>query len=279
VIELKENLKINKDQILYVMPGTTILMFPDVSIHSKGKVLIDGTKKKITIKSKYLHIPWGNISINSQNSNGSILKNLSVSGGSVSNIENVRYSGMISLFWNEGILLENLVVSDNKKGDDTIHFSNSKGIIKNLKILNCFGDCIDFDYSQYSLSNLNIDNSINDGLDFMESNINGKNIKIKNSGDKAVSAGEKSTIKINGITIENSLIGIAVKDLSRVDLNNVYFTNNSVAIDIYRKNWRYYKEGEVTMKNFHFTNNALDILTTDLSTLKFDTKGLILKKR
>ncbi len=279
VIELKENLKINKDQILYVLPGTTILMYPEISIHSKGKVIIDGTKKKITIKSKYVDSPWGNISINSKNSNGSILKNLSVSGGSVSNIENVRYSGMISFFWNEGILLEDLIVSDNKKGDDTIHFSNSKGIIKNLKILNCFGDCIDFDYSQYNLSNLNIVNSINDGLDFMESTIYGKNIKIKNSGDKAISAGEKSTIKIKGITIDNSLIGIAVKDLSRVDLNNVYFTNNSVAIDIYRKNWRYYKEGEIFMQNFHFTQNALDILTTDLSALKFDTKGLIVKNK
>ena len=33
------------------------------------------------------------------------------------------------------------------------------------------------------------------------------------------------------------------------------------------------------MQNFHFTQNALDILTTDLSALKFDTKGLIVKNK
>ena len=279
VVELSKNLKIKKNQVLKILPGTTILMYPEVSIYSMGKTFIDGTKSKIIIKRKNKHKPWGVISINGDESNGSVLKNLSVTGGSSASIENIKYSGMISFFWNKNILIENLDVSNNQKGDDTMHFSNSKGIIKNLDVSKCYGDCIDFDYSQYHLENLKITNSGNDGLDFMESKIEGNNIKITKAMDKGISAGENSIIKIDDIVIRDSLIGIAVKDLSNVSLENVEFNKNSVAVDIYRKNWRYEKEGVLNLNDFQFNYNILDISTVNPNALKFDTKNLdIIKK-
>ncbi len=279
LVELNRNLKIKKKQVLNILPGTTILMHPGVSIYSKGKMFIDGTKDKIIIKRKNKDKPWGIISINGQGSNGSVLKNLSVSGGSSAIIENINYSGMLSFFWNKNILIENLVVSNNQEGDDTIHFSNSNGIINNLNVSKCFGDCIDFDYSQYNLKNINIDNSGNDGIDFMESKIEGNNIKVTKAMDKGLSAGENSRINIDDISISSSLIGIAVKDLSNVYLKNVDFNKNSTAVDIYRKNWRYKKEGELNLNNFKFNYNNLDIATENLDSLKFDTKNLNIIKR
>ncbi len=278
-IEIKENLKIKKDQILNILPETTVLMHPGVSIYSKGKTIIDGTKGKITIKRKNQDEAWGVISINSEGSDGSVLKNLSISGGSSAIIENTKFSGMLSLFWNKNIIIQNIEVTNNQIGDDTIHFSNSKGIIKNLDVHKCFGDCIDFDYSRYELENLNINKSGNDGLDFMESTINGNNIRISDAMDKGISAGENSKINIKNVIINNSLIGVAVKDLSKVLLDNVDFYKNSVAIDVYRKNWRYKKEGEINLKNFKFSDNVLDISTINLNALKFDTNNLnIIKK-
>ena len=278
-VELTKNLMIKKNQILNILPNTTILMSPGISIYSKGKTIVDGTKGKIIFKRKDQNKAWGVISISGKESNGSILKNLSISGGSSAVIENIKFSGMLSFFWNNGILIQNLEVSSNQIGDDTIHFSNSKGAIKNLNVSKCFGDCIDFDYSQYNLKNLNIIKSGNDGLDFMESNITGNDIKISEAMDKGISAGENSKININNIIINDSLIGLAVKDLSKVFLNNVDFNKNSVAIDIYRKNWRYGKEGEIDLKNYKFINNDLDISTIDLNALKFDAKNLnIIKK-
>ena len=278
-IELSKNLKVKKNQVLNVLPGTTILMHPGVSIYSKGKTFFDGTKNKIIIKRKDKYQPWGVISINGDGSNGSVLKNLSVSGGSSAIIENTKFSGMLSFFWNKKILIEDLIVSNNQTGDDTMHFSNSEGYIKNLDVSKCFGDCIDFDYSEYDLKNLNIANSGNDGLDFMESKIKGNNIRITKAKDKGLSAGENSRINIDDIDISSSLIGIAVKDLSNVSLDKVNFNKNSVAIDIYRKNWRYKKEGKLSLKNFEFNYNNLDISTVSLDSLKFNIKNLnVLKK-
>ena len=279
IVELKKNLKIKRNQVLNILPNSTILMYPNVSIYSEGKTIIDGTKGEIIIKRKNNNKPWGVISINGNRSNGSVLKNLSVSGGSSAFIENIKYSGMISFFWNNKILIENLVVNNNQVGDDTLHFSNSSGIIKNLDVSKCFADCIDFDYSNYNLENLKINKSQNDGLDFMESRIKGKDIIISNALDKGISAGENSKITLNNINISYSLLGIAVKDLSRVSLDNVVFNKNSVAVDIYRKNWRYKKEGELNLNNYKFYDNILDISTINTNALKFDTKNLSIEKK
>lgn len=113
----------------------------------------------------------------------------------------------------------------------------------------------------------------------MESRIKGKDIFIINALDKGISAGENSKITLNNINISNSLIGIAVKDLSKVSLDKVVFNKNSVAVDIYRKNWRYKKEGELNLNNFKFNNNILDISTININALKFDTKNLSIEKK
>ena len=113
----------------------------------------------------------------------------------------------------------------------------------------------------------------------MESKIEGNNIKVTKAMDKGLSAGENSRINIDDISISSSLIGIAVKDLSNVYLKNVDFNKNSTAVDIYRKNWRYKKEGELNLNNFKFNYNNLDIATENLDSLKFDTKNLNIIKR
>jgi len=278
-VELVRNLNIKKNQVLKILPGTTLLMYPGVSIYSEGKIIIDGAKNEITIKRKYDDKSWGIIALQGDGTNGSVLKNLSVSGGSTDIIKNTVFSGMISFFWNKNIFIENLIVSNNQIGDDTMHFSNSNGSIKNLDVSKCFADCIDFDYSQYNLLNVNIANSKNDGLDFMNSKIIGTKITIDYAMDKGLSAGENSMININDIIIKNSSTGIAVKDLSNVHLDNVDFIKNSIAIDIYRKNWRYNKEGVIKLSNFEFNDNILDISTVNLKSLKFQSQGLnILKK-
>ena len=244
-IELKKNLIIDQEQELKILPNTKILIWPNISIFAKG------------IKT-----------------DGSILKKINISGGSFSNIHNINSSGMLSISWNKDITLSDIKISNNSLGDDTLHFSNSSGYISNLDISNCYGDCIDFDYSKYSLNNLVIEDSVNDGIDFMESNIEGTNIKIANSLDKGLSVGEASKIKLNNLIISNSNIGIAVKDKSKININNIKLLNNLVGIDIYKKNWRYGKEGEIYLENYEFVSNQVDISTTDLKSIKFNPHNI-----
>ena len=58
------------------------------------------------------------------------------------------------------------------------------------------------------------ENISNDCADFSNSNIFIEKIEARNVYDKTVSIGEKSNVKINYLDINNSEIGIAVKDNS-----------------------------------------------------------------
>lgn len=271
-VHLKKNLFINKNQELKILPGTTLTIHPKVSIYSEGKVSILGTENKmIKIKSVEEEKPWGVFAVWGSNTDGSEISYLDISGGSEDVIENKYYSGMMSFFWNKNIKIKNSNFSKNKIGDDTLHFSNSKKIIiEESNFSNCNQDCIDLDYSSLNMKNSTINNSGNDGLDLMESQVYLENLNIIKAGDKGISGGEHSDVVAKNLFIQNSVTGIGAKDKTVFNLSAVNFVNNQVAIDIYKKNWRYGGEGKVIIEDkYSFKNNEIDIRTTSPKNYKF----------
>jgi len=274
VHEIKDDIFIKKNQKLIINEGATLLLWPNVSIFSEGKVFIDGKTKGVVILNKFNNRPWGNFSIFGADTSGSYIKNANIKGGATKDINNILFSGMVNIFWNKDIELENLIVSNNAKGDDTLHFTKSEGMIKNLKIFDCLSDCIDMDYSSYTIKNLNCYKSLNDGLDLMESKVIGSNLNFSENLDKSLSIGEASYLKINNLEIINSNIGIASKDDSTVDLENINITNTNLALDTYRKNSRYNDSGKFMIKNKMLKNNKLDLRFTNKNNIFFDYKDL-----
>ena len=268
--EIKEDIIVGKNQKLIIKDGANLFLWPNVSIFSEGKTFIDGGSKGIIIKNKFENKPWANLSILGKNTNGSVLKNVKISGGSTRDIQNILFSGMVNIFWNKNILLENVEISKNSLGDDALHFTKSQGKIKNLKIFDCLSDCIDMDYSSYSIKNLRSIKSGNDGLDLMESKVDGENLIFNLNMDKSISVGEASKININGLKISNADTGIASKDDSEVILENISIIKSNIGLDSYRKNSRYNYSGVFVSNNHIFKENKLDLRFTDQEKIKFD---------
>lgn len=274
VYEIKEDIIITKNQKLIINDGATLLLWPDVSIFSEGKVLMNGKDKGIKIKNKFENKPWGNISVFGNPSSGSIFRNTIITGGSTKDINNILFSGMINFFWNENILIDGLKISNNSLGDDTLHFTKSSGKIYNLEIFDCLSDCIDMDYSSYLIENLNCYNSFNDGLDLMESKVKGINLNFSKNLDKSISVGEASELIVNNLNIINSNVGVASKDDSVVNLTNLKIEDTNLGLDSYRKNSKYSSSGKINIKNFKFLKNRLDLRYTNKSQILFDYKKL-----
>jgi len=249
-------------------------MWPGISIFSEGKVEILGDKAGVIITRKFKDKSWGNFSIIGKHSSNSFIKNTKINGGSISHLKNIIFSGMLSISWNNNILLENIELSNNDIGDDTLHITKSNGRINNLRVSNCFSDCIDFDYSNYLINNLISINSVNDGLDLMETQIIGKKLSFINALDKGISVGENSTLVAEDVIIKKSNIGIASKDNSTVNVKNIGIYNCLVGVDTYRKNWRYSLPGSIKLKNQTFKENKVDISAENLAYIKFNYGNL-----
>ena len=70
-------------------------------------------------------------------------------------------------------------------------------------------------------------------LYFAVSNFSGlvvKNVEIRGAGDKGLSAGENSDVEVETLSVYDSEIAVASKDLSRIEMHLVSLKNQSVRI-------------------------------------------------
>ena len=98
---------------------------------------------------------------------------------------------------------------------------------------------MDVDFSKGLIENSIFENVGNDAIDISGSNVTALNININGSGDKAISAGEASKLIANNISIKNSNIGIASKDLSLVKAKNLNFETTKYCYAAYQKKPEY----------------------------------------
>lgn len=119
--------------------------------------------------------------------------------------------------------------------EDSINIVNSEGTDLTILINHAYSDAVDFDFSNLTVKKLEVKNSNNDCIDVSMGNYIIEKVIIENCGDKGVSVGEKSSLKINEASILNSKIALAAKDLSILSVNNLKTKNVSSCGEVYQK--------------------------------------------
>ena len=82
------------------------------------------------------------------------------------------------------------------KCEDSINFIRVNGSLDNLYISESKSDGFDADFSKLKINNIKIFDSGNDCIDFSYGEYELINVKLSGCGDKGVSIGEKSTVKL-----------------------------------------------------------------------------------
>ena len=127
-------------------------------------------------------------------------------------------------FYNTKVSIENMKF-EKLSSEDGLNIINSNFKINNISFSEISSDAIDFDFSNGDIMNAKFDKIGNDGLDFSGSNVYVKNIYFNRVNDKQISIGENSKIKLSKIFGTNSYIGIASKDGSITNAEDVSFEN------------------------------------------------------
>ncbi len=123
--------------------------------------------------------------------------------------------------------------------EDGINIINSVGYINTLDSSYSLFDGIDLDFSNLTIKNVNIFKANNDCIDFSTGKYSVENFELNQCGDKAISVGEKTTIKINNVLVSNANIGIASKDSSLININKSNITNTKECLAAYKKKQEY----------------------------------------
>jgi len=122
-------------------------------------------------------------------------------------------------FYKSDIDFENVIVNY-VKAEDAINIVESSFYLNKVIIDNTVSDGLDSDFSTGDVLYSDFSNIGGDALDFSGSSASIRKIKVNNIKDKAISAGEKSTLNIENSSFNNTGVGIASKDGSSVVVSN-----------------------------------------------------------
>ena len=171
------------------------------------------------------------------------------------NIEDKNITGCVNIF-NSDFIIDQININGSNC-EDGLNIVKSKGVIKNIKVIDAISDGIDFDYSNIIVKNSNFFNIKGDCVDLSFGNYKFDKTKIDGCGDKGISAGENSTLVLQNSEIYNSEIGIASKDNSRVNIDNLLIRNTKNCLSAYNKKSEF-SGGYIEYKNIKCEESLKD---------------------
>ena len=230
--KINNSILLNQKDIIF-SKGSIICLDEKSIIHIKNsKVIFEGTTKNPVIIKNCL--------INNSKSGSLIIErsdvlisNLIANKLTKPEIKLRSLDGALN-FIDSKITIDS-ITSQSASSEDAINFINSNVQANFINIFNTFSDGIDSDFSKINIKNISCKNIGNDCFDASFTRGLLGVIKAKNVGDKVISVGESSDIYIEKTEINNSEIGLAVKDSSNLVIDKYLYSDVKLPITAYIK--------------------------------------------
>ncbi|MBU0660607.1 hypothetical protein KKG22_00325 [Patescibacteria group bacterium] len=239
---IRENIHLSFDKKILFHPGVHVYMGPGVSFISDTEVDLLGTADNpILISASDPNKEFGVFAIQgvSEKNCKSNIVHTHVSGGSEAFVDGVYYTGALNVYYCDVVLRNSQIY--NNTADDGLNVKYGNILITDNLFFNNTADQVDLDFCEgtvqknlFEISDVDLDVN-GDGLDVSGSKIITEGNQFYNFSDKGLSIGEKSLLLSKNDIFEKNNIGIAVKDLSNVYVDEMSVMDNMIDIDIYQK--------------------------------------------
>ncbi len=267
-----DDLFIPKDKKLIISAGTELQIINSSQIISKSPIIAIGLPdKKIFINSPHNDYKIGQCIIILENPSTSIFENVEFNNLRNCDKGSINSEGSLNVYKSK-IKMKNIKFSNNKYGDDGLNFINSEFELDNVHLNNIYADGLDLDYSVGTIKDFSCINCLNDGIDISNTTLRLENFGADDIFDKAISVGENSIIEAKNISIKNSNIGLAIKDGSTANIQDVNIESSKYPLALYVKKQEF-GVPEIKINSMVLTDNMNPILLEDGARYKIDTEA------
>ena len=160
----------------------------------------------------------------------------------------------------------------NNKSEDGLNLFRCDGfLVEACTFKNTFSDAFDADFSDGILSNCNFLDLGNDGIDVSGSALIISGCSFENVADKALSAGEKSSMNVDRVRVDGASLAITAKDNSFINISNSTISNSEVVFCAFQKKQEF-GPSNITGTNIVFKNIKKEYLIEKKSSLKLNGK-------
>ena len=237
---------------IIIKPGQKIFLINNAFIISNSPWSIGGNEGEVIISGKEDNFGGGLLITDSKEKSFINNTKFSYLTGAKKHISS-QFIIFGSVNFNQTQVELNNVIFDKIYSEDAINFFRSSIKLKDVIFSENFSDAIDVDFSDGQIEQVNFINIGNDAIDFSGSNIKIKDVFFENIGDKLISVGENSNIKISNIKAKKSHIGIASKDGSIVYIKDIDLDYVNIPFAAYQKK-NEYGFGKINLKNYNLKN-------------------------
>lgn len=162
---------------------------------------------------------------------------------------------------------------ENNRCEDALNIIRTHFIMRHCEISNTQSDAFDGDFVKGEISNCSFNDLGNDAIDVSGSELTINNVVISYAGDKGLSAGEDSIMKISDVEISNSEIAVAGKDLSTVEVNGMKINDTKLGFTAFQKKPEF-GPSNITVVNLELNNIETNFLIESSSSLIVDGKKI-----
>ena len=175
-------------------------------------------------------------------------------------------------FYESPVDLQHVVIKNNKS-EDALNVVRTNFTMNQVAISNTQSDAFDGDFVNGSILNCQFNNLGNDAIDVSGSDLLIRDVTITNAGDKGLSAGENSKMKINGVEISDSAIAVAGKDLSIVNAKNLKISRTKLGFTAFQKKPEF-GPSEINVNGISMSEIETNYLIESSSSLFVDNKKI-----
>jgi|LWDU01.1.fsa_nt_gi hypothetical protein len=177
------------------------------------------------------------------------VNNLTINGGTDLLLHDVLWPGVLNFIRSRVVSTGGINVYD-ASSEDAMNFVSSNSEINKIIVSRSLSDGIDVDFGSFKVGSIKCKQIGNDCLDTSAAQVEITSLDAISVGDKAVSAGEGSSLVIESISSKSSSIGVVVKDSSNVRIGVLLVEDNDVDIAIYSKKPEYQHPSSLSVNEY-----------------------------
>jgi len=191
-----------------------------------------------------------------------------------SHLSNFEYkgwalSGAVNFY--EANVNLNHVQFDHNFCEDALNIIRSDFKLENATFNATAGDAFDGDFVKGTVSNTLFSEIGNDAFDFSGSQVRINSCEVKSARDKGLSAGENSQVMLSQVVFSNTNIGIASKDFSTIEGEDVKLTNCVYGLLAFQKKPEY-GSAKIKLNKLSFDNVLKKYLIEEESVLQLNKR-------
>ncbi|MCH8270690.1 MAG: hypothetical protein IH985_05715, partial [Planctomycetes bacterium] len=201
---------------LHIGPGVTLRFDAGAAIIATNALLFEGTSgEPIVLGPKPGVSTWAGIVV-IEAAARSVWRHVSVRDTDVVMRGGWVLTGGVT-FYRSPVELYDCTISD-ARGEDALNIYDCDFLLERVTIQGAASDAFDGDFVTGIVRSCTFSRTVEDAVDVSGSDVEIIDSRFVDIGDKCVSAGENSTVRVRGGVVESASIAIASKDSSHVDI-------------------------------------------------------------